>query len=111
MTETRGKSADSLRTNAVAGSRPKSRKATAALILSILGALFGFLLLPMLGSLAAVFLGLSARRDIRQHPALKGKTKATVAVILGILGPPASFMILVSALSTGPVSGGGGAFL
>jgi Domain of unknown function (DUF4190) len=91
--------------------RPTSRKAAVALGLAILGALTGFYLLPLLGSLIAIFLGFSARRDIRDHPQRKGKRKATAAVIIGILGLLGWALIILAVLAAGPPTGAGGAFL
>jgi len=95
----------------MSAARPKSRKAAVALGLAVFGAVAGFYLLPLLGSLTAIFLGFSARRDIREHPERKGERKAIAAVVLGILGFLGWTLIILAVLAAGPPTGGGGAFL
>jgi hypothetical protein len=62
---------------------PERRKALASFALAIFGAVFGLLILPLCCSLAAIPLGISARRSSAGR---RGRAIATAGVVLGVLG-------------------------
>ena len=88
--------------------RPRSKKATRAMVLAGIGALFGWLVLPLLSSIAAVVVGIRARREIRANPALKGKGMATVAILIGVVA--FLFWVLALGLLLLSIGAGGGGF-
>lgn len=64
------------------GEQRTSGKATAALILGIVG----LFLAPIISSTLAIVLGAMARADIGRDPALEGEGRALAGIILGVVG-------------------------
>lgn len=56
-------------------------RAIASLVLGILG----FVAIPVVASVIAIWLGLTAKRDIRSDPSLTGEGLATTGIILGVV--------------------------
>ena len=59
-----------------------SGNAIASLVLGIAG----LVIFPLVPSILAIFLGRSAKRDIRQRPGLGGEGLATAGIVLGWVG-------------------------
>ncbi len=93
--------------NVLVNSRPRSRKASWALALAVIGAVFGGLIVPLFCSPAAVIQGIRALREIRAHPELKGKRLAIAAIVLGTLGFLFWALLLLAGFAASV--GGGGA--
>jgi hypothetical protein len=55
-------------------------------IASLACGIAGFVVFPILASIAAIVLGISARGEIRRDPALGGEGMATAGLVLGWLG-------------------------
>ncbi len=75
-----------------------SGTAIASLVLGILG----FVMLPLVGSIAAVILGKSAQKEIERTPELEGEGFASAGIILGWIGialAVAAFLLLVLAVA------------
>jgi hypothetical protein len=65
----------------------------------------GLFVLPIVCSLAAIVLGVQARREIDADPALGGRGTAQAAVVLGVIGIIAFLMFIALGL---PGVGGAG---
>jgi hypothetical protein len=83
-----------------------SGRAIASLILGVLS----FVLLPFVGAALAIWLGVEAKREIRNDPTLGGEGLATAGIILGIvqlvLVAVALLGIVVLGLVVGHMQGG-----
>lgn len=60
--------------------RTRDRDAEAALVLGV----FGFVAVPIVPAVCAIWLGIVSRRRIRADPALTGERMATAGVVLGV---------------------------
>ncbi|WP_217924999.1 DUF4190 domain-containing protein [Miltoncostaea oceani] len=82
--------------------RPSSGKATAALVLGIVG----LLLVPIVCSTLAIIFGALAMGDTSKDPQLQGRGQAIAGLVLGIVGLVAG-VLLFMALMGGSDSGSG----
>jgi len=87
-------------------SRPRSTKATVALLLAVLGLLLGFVFLFVVLTPAAIVVAALALRDIGRNEALRGRWRAWTAIALAIIGPVLWLAIFLAALAGGGAAGG-----
>ena len=97
--------------HALQAQRPSCKKATAALTVSLVEAVIGWIWLWMLLTPVTVLLSVLALREIAQNPVLKGKRKAKVAIGISIVVAVVSAPIMVYFLThsvciCGPAIGG-----
>jgi hypothetical protein len=78
--------------------RPIPGNATASLILGIVGLVF----CPIVASIAAISLGYSAKREIRENPGLGGEGMASWGIGLGIVGLAFGIIGLAIVLGSAP---------
>jgi hypothetical protein len=81
-----------------------SGKAIASLILGIAG----FVVLPVVGPILAIILGVSAKREIASRTGLGGKGMATAGIVLGAIGVAVAALVafmIILALGTMSHSG------
>ena len=83
-----------------------SGRAIASLVFGVLG----FVMLPFVGSAIAIWLGLSAKREIRDDATLAGEGLATAGIILGVVALALAAMafvgIVLLSLFVGNMQGG-----
>ena len=77
------------------GARRTSGKATAALVLGIVG----LFLAPIISSTLAIVFGSLAKGDIARDPGLEGDGRALAGIILGIVGLIAGIVVAAYWLS------------
>jgi hypothetical protein len=70
-----------------APSHSSSRKADLSLALGAAGLVLGFLLLFAVLTPAAIFTAIAALKEIRVHPALRGRWKAWTGIGLAVVAP------------------------
>ncbi len=68
-----------------------SDRAVASFVLGIIGLVF----IPVVAPLLALWLGISARRQIRADPSLSGDWMATAGIVLGAVGVALSLLMLL----------------
>jgi hypothetical protein len=68
-----------------------SKKATGALASALIGLVFA----PIGFSTLAILLGTSARMDMRADPRLGGRGRATVAIVVGVVGLVVGIVLLI----------------
>lgn len=64
---------------------PQSQRTDGGAIASLVLGILGFVIFPIVPSVLAIWLGVSARRRIRTDPSLTGEGLATAGVILGVV--------------------------
>jgi hypothetical protein len=69
--------------------------ATASLVLGIVGLVF----CPLIASVAAIALGTSAKREIRENPQLGGEAQASWGIGLGVVGLAFGVIILITIIA------------
>jgi Domain of unknown function (DUF4190) len=78
-------------------------RAVAALVVGIVGLVF----IPVVAPVLALWLGISAKKQIRDDSSLTGEWMATVGIILGAIGVALSLlMLLVVVFIVAPVHSG-----
>jgi Domain of unknown function (DUF4190) len=80
----------------------RDRDAEAALVLGV----FGFVAVPIVPALFAIWLGVVSRRRIRSDPGLTGERLATAGIVLGVVElVTATVLIAVLIVSPGTLPG------
>lgn len=78
-------------------SGPSSGKATAALVLGIVG----LLLVPIVCSTLAIIFGALAMGDTSKDPQLQGRGQAIAGLVLGIVGLVAGVLLFMALVGSG----------
>jgi hypothetical protein len=88
------------------GSLGAARRTSGLAIASLVCGIAAFVAIPVIGSIAAIVLGRSARNEIESTPGLEGEGYASAGIILGWIG--VGLMILGIVLLIGLAASGSG---
>ena len=90
------------------GSLGAYRRTSGTAIASLVCGIAAFGPIPVIGSIAALVLGYSARKEIERTPGLEGEGFATAGIILGWIGVAVGFLGVFLVIGLVANSGGSG---